>query len=331
MRKKRKISLKLNPQSRFNKKVVMELFSYDKNNNLILIELFDRANNKILLDAGSTVKILCVFEKSNKTWETVGENIDGQIAFRFDTSLISQDEYVTCYIYLNEENEVKTDVASFMIYVRKSEIHKEYDPKESTENTDNRVLRLSDLKNIQSGGVVDTSNFATKNELPDMSLYVEKSKFDDISRKLDIMEKLIIQREQAYIKLVEENKLTLAMIKTGTVPNANQQVGVEKINVTFDIIKDTYIERTGNSVAFEGWSETDYIDVSDADFVNFIKGGVTSYNAWYDSEKRFISIFAKCENSLIEKPANAHYCRLSNQSGALASLQVEKWKFKLGE
>nr|DAX76546.1 MAG TPA: hypothetical protein [Caudoviricetes sp.] len=112
----KKIQLTFN--STVNKRVKVrsncELYSHDKNNNEFELTI----NNYTLTNEEITV--LFKFVKSIKYWETQGEIEDNKIKFKFDTSLITDNERVNCYIILKNETK-ESDVYSFSFDVKMSE------------------------------------------------------------------------------------------------------------------------------------------------------------------------------------------------------------------
>ncbi len=112
----KKIQLQFN--STVNKRVRVrsncELYSHDKNNNEFELTI----NNYTLTNEEITV--LFKFVKSIKYWETQGRIEDNKIKFKFDTSLITDNERVNCYIILKNE-EKESDVYSFSFDVKMSE------------------------------------------------------------------------------------------------------------------------------------------------------------------------------------------------------------------
>jgi hypothetical protein len=112
----KKIQLTFN--SSVNKRVKVrsncELYSHDKNNNEFELTI----NNHTLTNEEITV--LFKFVKSVKYWETQGKIEDNKIKFKFDTSLITDNERVNCYIILKNE-EKESDIYSFSFDVKMSE------------------------------------------------------------------------------------------------------------------------------------------------------------------------------------------------------------------
>lgn len=109
----KKIQLQFN--STVNKRVRVrsncELYSHDKNNNEFELTI----NNYTLTNEEITV--LFKFVKSIKYWETQGKIEDNKIKFKFDTSLITENERVNCYIILKNE-EKESDIYSFSFDVK---------------------------------------------------------------------------------------------------------------------------------------------------------------------------------------------------------------------
>nr|DAY02277.1 MAG TPA: hypothetical protein [Caudoviricetes sp.] len=112
----KKIQLTFN--STVNKRIKVrsncELYSHDKNNNEFELTI----SNYTLTNEEITV--LFKFVKSVKYWETQGRIEDNKIKFKFDTSLITDNERVNCYIILKNE-EKESDIYSFSFDVKMSE------------------------------------------------------------------------------------------------------------------------------------------------------------------------------------------------------------------
>ena len=174
----KKIQLTFN--STVNKRVRVrsncELYSHDKNNNEFELTI----NNHTLTNEEITV--LFKFVKSVKYWETHGRIEDNKIKFKFDTTLITENERVNCYIILKNE-EKESDVYSFSFDVKMSE----YDLK------DNLPIKERYFAN---GVVVDKLDVLTKEVLAtelekakttfalksDLSEFVRTSDITDVVR-----------------------------------------------------------------------------------------------------------------------------------------------------
>lgn len=169
----KKIQLTFN--STVNKRVKVrsncELYSHDKNNNEFELTI----NNHTLTN--EEITILFKFVKSIKYWETQGKIEDNKIKFKFDTSLITDNERVNCYIILKNE-EKESDIYSFSFDVKMSE----YDLK------DNLPIKERYFAN---GVVVDKLDVLTKEVLAEelekaKSTYALKTDLSEFVRTSDI-------------------------------------------------------------------------------------------------------------------------------------------------
>nr|DAU16553.1 MAG TPA: hypothetical protein [Caudoviricetes sp.] len=155
-----------------------ELYSYDKNNGSFEFE--------ILNDTLTTEQVTALFKftESNKVWKTTGTVEGNKVHVTFDTTLITQNETVICYLYFDEEQRT-SDTFRFKFKVKVSEIHKmsRYEVKERFINNTVIVDRLDvvtkdelkeALKNV--GGIV-TEGLLT--EVKAEELYVKKSEAVD--------------------------------------------------------------------------------------------------------------------------------------------------------
>ena len=94
-----------------------ELYSHDKNNGSFEFE--------ILNDTLTTEQVIALFKftESNKIWKTTGTVEGNKVNVIFDTSLITQNETVICYLYFDEEQRT-SDTYRFKFKVKVSEIDK---------------------------------------------------------------------------------------------------------------------------------------------------------------------------------------------------------------
>lgn len=148
-----------------------ELYSHDKNNNEFELTI----GNHTLTN--EEVIILFKFVKSIKYWETQGRIEDNKIKFKFDTSLITDNERVNCYIILKSETK-ESDVYSFSFDVKMSE----YDLK------DNLPIKERYFAN---GVVVDKLDVLTKEVLAEelekaKGTYALKTDLSEFVRTSDI-------------------------------------------------------------------------------------------------------------------------------------------------
>ena len=122
-----------------------ELYSYDKNNGSFEFE--------ILNDTLTTEHVTALFKftDSNKIWKTTGTVEGNKVNVTFDTTLITQNETVICYLYFDDEQRT-SDAFRFKFKVKVSEIDKmnRYEVKE---------------RFINNTVIVDKLNVVTKEEL----------------------------------------------------------------------------------------------------------------------------------------------------------------------
>ena len=151
-----------------------ELYSYDKNNGSFEFE--------ILNDTLTTEQVIALFKftESNKIWKTIGTVEGNKVNVTFDTSLITQNETVICYLYFDEEQRT-SDTFRFKFKVKVSEIDKmnRYEVKERFINNTVIVDRLDvvtktelqeALKNV---GEITTEGLLT--EVKAEELFVKKT------------------------------------------------------------------------------------------------------------------------------------------------------------
>ena len=155
-----------------------ELYSYDKNNGSFEFE--------ILNDTLTTEQVIALFKftESNKIWKTTGTVEGNKVNVTFDTTLITQNETVICYLYFDEEQRT-SDTFRFKFKVKVSEIDKisRYEVKERFINNTVIVDRLDvvtkdELKEaLKNVGGVATEGLLT--EVKAEELYAKKSEAVD--------------------------------------------------------------------------------------------------------------------------------------------------------
>ena len=151
-----------------------ELYSYDKNNGSFEFE--------ILNDTLTTEQVIALFKftESNKVWKTTGTVEGNKVHVTFDTTLITQNETVICYLYFDEEQRT-SDTFRFKFKVKVSEIHKmsRYEVKERFINNTVIVDRLDvvtkeELKEaLKNVGGIATEGLLT--EVKAEKLYAKKT------------------------------------------------------------------------------------------------------------------------------------------------------------
>ena len=155
-----------------------ELYSYDKNNGSFEFE--------ILNDTLTTEQVIALFKftESNKIWKTTGTVEGNKVKVMFDTTLITQNETVICYLYFDEEQRT-SDTFRFKFKVKVSEIDKmsRYEVKERFINNTVIVDRLDvvtkdELKEaLKNVGGIATEGLLT--EVKAEELYAKKSEAVD--------------------------------------------------------------------------------------------------------------------------------------------------------
>lgn len=172
--------IKLQFNNTVNKRVKVrsncELYSHDKNNNEFELTI----NNYTLTNEEITV--LFKFVKSVKYWETQGKIEDNKIKFKFDTSLITDNERVNCYIILKNE-EKESDVYSFSFDVKMSE----YDLKDTLPIKERYFANsvVVDKLDVLTKEVLATELEKAKNTFAlktDLSEFVRTSDISDVVR-----------------------------------------------------------------------------------------------------------------------------------------------------
>ena len=137
MKKLIKLEFNNTTKERKTEDSLSELYSYDKNNGSFEFE--------ILNDTLTTEQVTALFKftESNKIWKTTGTVEGNKVNVTFDTSLITQNETVICYLYFDEEQRT-SDTFRFKFKVKVSEIDKmnRYEVKERYINNTVIVDRL---------------------------------------------------------------------------------------------------------------------------------------------------------------------------------------------
>ena len=174
MKKLIKIDFENTTRERKTEDSYSELYSYDKNNGSFEFE--------ILNDTLTTEQVTALFKftDSNKIWKTTGTVEGNKVNVTFDTSLITQNETVICYLYFDEEQRT-SDTFRFKFKVKVSEIDKmsRYEIKERFINNTVIVDRLDvvtkdELKEaLKNVGGVATEGLLTETKAEE--LYAKKT------------------------------------------------------------------------------------------------------------------------------------------------------------
>lgn len=172
-----------------------ELYSHDKNNGAFEFEI-----SKGTLTTENVVALF-KFLRSGSYWKTTGTVEDNKIKFNFDTSLITQNEDVVCYIYLDKE-ERNSDIFRFKFKVNLSEIDKASQLPEKERFFANSmivdrvdVLTKEDfdkaIKEIEKGSKFLTEaqaneKYALKSDIPNVSNFISSEHLSDYALKTEI-------------------------------------------------------------------------------------------------------------------------------------------------
>lgn len=193
-----------------------ELYSHDKNNGAFEFEI-----TKGTL-TNENVVALFKFLRSGSYWKTNGTVEDNKIKFNFDTSLITQNEEVVCYIYLDKE-ERNSDIFRFRFKVNLSEIDKASQlPVKERYFANSMIVDRVDvltkedfdkaIKEIEKGSKFLTESqanekYALKGDIPNVSNFVSDTQLSDYALKTEIPNSETIVNK-AVEKVEEKGYLT---------------------------------------------------------------------------------------------------------------------------
>ena len=193
-----------------------ELYSHDKNNGSFEFEI-----SKGTL-TNENVVALFKFLRSGSYWRTNGTVEDNKIKFNFDTSLITQNEEVVCYIYLDKE-ERNSDIFRFKFKVNLSEIDKASQlPVKERYFANSMIVDRVDvltkedfdkaIKEIEKGSKFLTESqanekYALKGDIPNVSDFVSSTQLSDYALRTDIPNSETIVRK-AVEEVEKKNYLT---------------------------------------------------------------------------------------------------------------------------
>ena len=160
--------LTISPVNRIVERLDIEVYSKDKGTPVF----------KFTADELTAQKVIFLFYfKDTKRYKTVEATIEGNnITVQFDSSLITTDEQVVCYVYF-EKVEKSTDVYSFTFNVRVSAIDR---------------AQETPLIERKSGRVVDVDSIVTKQELDELfaKIKAQGGTYDDSSLRAELKNKV---------------------------------------------------------------------------------------------------------------------------------------------
>ena len=150
---------------------------------------------KFTADELTAQKVIFLFYfKDTKRYKTVEATIEGNnITVQFDSSLITTDEQVVCYVYF-EKVEKSTDVYSFTFNVRVSAIDR---------------AQETPLIERKTGRIIDIDNIVTKQELDDLfaKIKAQGGTYDDSNLRAELNNKADhseIERISGKIAILEQ-------------------------------------------------------------------------------------------------------------------------------
>lgn len=108
---------------------------------------------------------------------------------------------------------------------------------------------------------------------------------------------------------VNGNKVAGSLVVDGQSPVAE----LEFVDIG-TLVPNVYIDRgSGSEIGYGGWYATDFLDIGDYSIVYRVSSLLgADWNAWYDSNKTYISGFGS--SSVDNVPTGAKYVRYSSDS-----------------
>lgn len=134
------------------------------------------------------------------------------------------------------------------------------------------------------------------------------------------------QKEQARTNIgtIANNDSRLSDARQPKPHNHNtSEIMSNGMEFPYTLIPNCYIDSKspGAEISYNGWSATDYVDVSGASTIkanpSFSSSG---WNGFYDADKLWISAFSLTNGNEVNIPSNAKYIRVSNNTSAMNSL-----------
>ena len=91
-----------------------------------------------------------------------------------------------------------------------------------------------------------------------------------------------------------------------------------------DLIPNVYIKSDGSTEAYNGWSATDFIEVTAGETIYYKSTANLTYGCWYDSNKNYLSAvtFSQSNYNNITVPSGAAYFRTSGNTSNISYLTV---------
>ena len=215
---------------RWTENSACEIYSHDTNNGHFEIEVM----NEALTD--ESVTALFIFEESQSVWRTEGTVEDNKIKFKFDTTLITQDETVVCVLYLDNERE-NNDFYRFNFKVKVSEIDK----------LDNLTIKERLFKNNL---IIDRLEVVTKDELKEALKTLDLSSISTegllTEEKANGLYAKISELEAVESKLITQEQLTSTKNEVVTEINNRLENYALKTNIPEPYNDTNLVSRVSN-------------------------------------------------------------------------------------
>ena len=230
MQKIIKLETENTPIERWTENSACEIYSHDTNNGHFEIEVM----NEALTD--ETVTALFIFEESESVWRTEGIIEENKIKFKFDTTLITQDETVVCVLYLDNERE-NNDFYRFSFKVKISEIDK----------LDNLTIKERLFKNNL---IIDRLEVVTKDELKEALKTLDLSSISTegllTEEKANGLYAKISELEAVESKLITQEQLTSTKNEVVTEINNRLENYALKTNIPEPYNDTNLVSRVSN-------------------------------------------------------------------------------------
>lgn len=280
-------------------------------------ELLDYLNNPLIELNGQQATIR-LHRFREIFYEKQVEVVDASIEFTIDRVLKS-DNYsveIICGNYVIPSNQHTT------IYINSA----------SDEYVESNLI-IQPISSVGTTEVINYDDTVLKRKIASL-----ESELQQISTRQDndtIYDDTEIKQEMSVfnsrVDEIIQSVTTLNEIKN-TASSPSGKVSIAKTNIEYTLIANQYVSHAnGQSIAYNAWSMTDYIDVSNSNLIVVTHTNATFYNAWYDEQKRFIKSFSLGASiNLLEKPENVKYIRISDQTANMNRLQIQCWKFENG-
>ena len=275
MQKIIKLETENTPLERWTENSACEIYSHDTNNGQFEIEVM----NEALTD--ETVTALFIFEESQSVWRTTGTIEENKIKFKFDTTLITQDETVVCVLYLDNERE-NNDFYRFNFKVKVSEIDK----------LDNLTVKERFFKNNL---IIDRLDVVTKTELQEILKTIDLSnistdgllteeKANGLYAKISELEALERQIPSVSAFITED---TLRTAKNDVIEEINNRLGnyALKTNIP-EPYNDTNLVNRVSDLEQKQDKDTIYDDTPLKERVSALESKAIEGGAYNDTELR---------------------------------------------